>query len=207
MVLFASLLSFAAQTRAQSAIHNTDNNIRLPINSAVCQKYYYPGYSDVISRIAYEEYRKYYQHSFRDNKTPYNNYNGEPWCASFAVWVYQKAGFSVPSEPLTTRSRGLIELFAANGIARGKTTFFTEPEWAAPGDIIVWKRNVDGQGHTGIVIENDCRNRIVKTIEGNAEGGQIRAVSYTYSGINTRFKIEGGTQGGFSLYGFGRWVQ
>ncbi len=162
-------------------------------------------YSAVITGIAFQEYNTYYQHSFSDNKTPYNKETpGEPWCASFASWVYQKAGFKVAKE---SNSRSLLEQFASNGINKGfSPSVFTDPASAAPGDLIVWKRTgTKDKGHTGIVYQNDCHNRIIKTIEGNAEGRQIRLLTYTYEGVSNRYIKDVGTKGGFELYGFGRW--
>lgn len=193
---------------ADQTISQTPSKISVPakigptIIPAVCP--YFKGYSDKITKTALTQYDQFYEHAFYNNRTPYNNYNGEAWCASFASWVYKKAGYGVKAED---NSRNLLEQFASNATQKGKTGVFTDPAYAAPGDLVVWKRNNDKHGHTAIVLENDCVSRIIKTVEGNAERRQIRIISYTYQGIITRYKNPAGTQGGFKLYGFGRWYE
>lgn len=206
--LLVVLIVFASEkvsVRAQTEAGETGNFFAPANYVSYCPWFSKYNYSASITGIAFQEYNTYYQHSFSDNKTPYNKETpGEPWCASFASWVYQKAGFNVAKE---SNSRKLLEQFSSNGINKGfPLSTFTDPTFAAPGDLIVWKRTgTKDRGHTGIVYQNDCQNRIIKTIEGNAEGRQIRVLTYTYEGVSNRYIKDVGTKGGFELYGFGRW--
>ena len=135
-----------------------------------------------IASIALSQVGKCYN----DDNTPYNNYNGEQWCAYFAEWVYKQAGYNVPSEG---SSRSLLNWFRSSG-----HTVFTNPSQAAPGNIVVWKHSNDNAGHTGIVVANN--GSTITTVEGNSSRDCVAEHTYSYYSIVTQFA---------GLAGFGRW--
>lgn len=151
------------------------------------------------AKLAYEQVGKHYD----SNRTPYNNYIDAPWCASFAVWVYNKTGRPIK---YIDNSRSLLEWFAAEHNNKpDKIYAFSDPTQTYPGDIVVWKRlGTKVSGHTGIVVAVDpCANNgkgKIWVAEGNTENEGINLYTYTMETIKTR-----GEKKKFKLYGFGRW--
>jgi len=141
----------------------------------------FAGAGDVVSIALSQEGRCY-----NNDYTPYNNHNGNQWCAAFVSWVYNQAGYKVP---FIEGSRRLFEWFRDN-----KHQTFPDPRLAAPGDIVVWKRSKDYQGHVGIVIAND--GKTITTLEGNSSRNCVKRRRYSY------YKILNNHAG---LYGFARW--
>lgn len=133
-----------------------------------------------ISKIALGEVDK----RFNDDKTKYNGYNGNMWCASFISWVYNQAGYKMPFIEV---SRDIISWFKKNGHYA-----FNDPSEARSGDVVVWKRGRNG--HTGIVVSND--GKYITTVEGNGPRDEVRAKVYSYTEAKNNLS---------GLYGFGRW--
>jgi len=203
ILTFTLVNSYALQAHAQTAIYQ-QGTLNAPTSNSqakVCP--YYKNYSDKISAIVLREYTNHYRQPLENNK--WNNYDGYSWCALFARAAFVEAGFSVPR---IDNSRALLEKFGANGKKKNQpNAVFTNPEYAAPGDLVVWKENGSSyKGHTGVVVENDCNKRIIKTVEGNAEKRMIRAISYTYENIKIR-KHSPDQIIRHTLYGFGRWYE
>ncbi len=201
-VLFC--VSLANLTQAKS---NSDNNsgtaqdppsIKVPSKSqASCEK---ADWKKVpIARIAMAEVGN----RFTNDKTPYNNYQNAKWCASFAIWVYNKSGRKIPKD--LTNSRELLEWFSSqHNKYPNKIYTFTDPSLLYPGDIVVWKiRGSSYMGHTGVVVSVDpCANGgkgRVSVVEGNVAGNSVKRYDYTMRTIKNRDNAK------FSLYGFGRW--
>lgn len=90
--------------------------------------------------------------------------NGQPWCATFVVWVFQQAAGG---------DKGLASntLFGATtaGCAENASRFKKAGKWLAPsqtpkpGDVIFYKKS-----HTGVVV--GVNGTTVYTIEGNTSG-------------------------------------
>lgn len=90
--------------------------------------------------------------------------NGQPWCATFVVWVFQQAAGG---------DKGLASntLFGATtaGCAENASRFKKVGKWLAPsqtpkpGDVIFYKKS-----HTGVVV--GVNGTTVYTIEGNTSG-------------------------------------
>lgn len=148
-----------------------------------------------------------------DDMTPYNSYSGEQWCAAFAIWIYNDAGYRIdPNDSSLNNSRQLLQNFFTKSPHQ-----VIPPEHvseARPGDVVVWKKtNSEDRGHTGIVLFNDCSAGIIKTVEGNTATDNVNIFTYTYEGIQSRYVIEIingeikriGSRGNFELYGFGRY--
>jgi hypothetical protein len=140
---------------------------------------------------------------FANDKTPYNNYQNAQWCASFAIWVYNKANRPVPK--YLSNSRELLEWFSAQHKKYpNKIYTFTDPSQLYPGDIVVWKRvGSSYKGHTGIVVSVDpCANSgkgNVSVVEGNVAGNSVKRYDYTMRTIKNHNSVN------YALYGFGRW--
>lgn len=195
-------ISLANLTGAESD-NNTDvaqdpPNIEVPLKRQTsCEKADWKKVS--IARIAMSKVGI----SYNDDKTPYNNYNGKQWCASFAIWVYNKSGRKIPN--YLTNSRELLEWFSAQHKKYpNKIYTFTDPSKLYPGDIVVWKKvGSSYRGHTGIVVSVDpCANNgkgRVSVVEGNVAVNSVKRYDYTMRTIKNRDSVN------FKLYGFGRW--
>jgi len=91
------------------------------------------------------------------------------WCAFFATWVLNQAGYQIPRQG---HSKTLLDWFRDNRVMifRDNISATNSPQ---PGDIVVWDRDgqidpeldLTGAGHTGIVVSVSYPN--FNTIEGN----------------------------------------
>lgn len=124
---------------------------------------------------------------YGSDRVPYNNYRNNQWCAAFAVWCYNQAGYKVP---LIENSQRLLRWFKNNG-----HHVHRDPAKAQPGEIIVWTKG-GSAGHTAIVVANHVDEKLIKTIEGNVKGNCVRIRSYTYQQILGRYN---------GLVGFAGW--
>jgi hypothetical protein len=141
------------------------------------------GISNEIARIAVGEVGKRYT----DDKTPYNNYNGNQWCTYFVTWVMKKAGLNIPS---IGGSKATLRWFKSNG-----HSVFKDPAQAGAGDIVVWDRGGE-KGHIGLVVANDISGQKLGVIEGNTSRNEVKYYTYTYQQVKNKQK---------GLVGFGRW--
>lgn len=149
--------------------------------------------SDVLAvarnEIGYKESPK------GSNRTKYGSWyglNGEPWCAMFVSWVFDKAGLRLPA----STSKGFAYTPA------GAAWFKKQGRWvsnistkAEAGDVVFfyWP-NMGRIAHVGIV-EDVRPNGDLETIEGNTDaaggrtGGQVmrrvrsRATVHRYGGF------------------------
>lgn len=88
---------------------------------------------------------------------------GYPWCASFANYCLEQAGFT--GGP--TKGRGAVRNWAAWGRQTART--FVVP---MRGDLFYWL-NPDGTGHIGLVC-NVGKDGTIATCEGNTDAGGSR---------------------------------
>ncbi len=97
-----------------------------------------------------------------------------PWCASFATWVWRKAGYRIDWTDKNRCSKIWQDAAALNLRAPAAQ--------AAPGDLILFDRNRNGEpDHIGIVERTE--NGVIHTIEGNASD-RVRRHSYTVGSSN-----------------------
>lgn len=141
------------------------------------------GISNEVAKIAMGEVGKRYT----DDKTPYNNYNGNQWCAYFVTWAMKKAGLNIPS---IGGSKATLQWFKSNG-----HSVFKDPAQAGAGDIVVWDRG-GSKGHIGLVVANDTSGQKLGIIEGNTSRNEVKYYTYTYQQVKNKQK---------GLVGFGRW--
>ncbi len=158
--------------------------------------------SSLITSILAQELNNFSQSdpNYRkgENRVKYNNFNGDYWCAWFAIWVYKKAGYQMPSQPL---SRALYTWFKNNG---HKT--FEDPKQAQPGDIMIFRKiGSDTAGHTAVVYQNTGSS--IVTIEGNCgRGDSDKVCKRERSFISLNDNRDGDESGGsLALVGFARY--
>ena len=92
------------------------------------------------------------------------NWQGQPWCAAFTAWVYQRAGLDVllkgPSLPFYTPN---IEAWAK------ANKRWISVRHALPGDLVLYGNN--RAVHVGLLVSQG--GGFVKTIEGNTSSGMF----------------------------------
>lgn len=108
-----------------------------------------------------------------NNKGPFieaiGGKQGMEWCALFAGHCYRRAYQLLGEEPPAWlyRRPGVAEpgaLRLCSGMRDAATSFFwTEPEDAHPGDLVLWRRS---GGHHVAVVES-VSDGLIHTIEGN----------------------------------------
>jgi hypothetical protein len=126
----------------------------------------------------------------------YMGLNHAPWCACFVSYCFQKGGAGALIEKVQT-PKGYVGCGA--GIRGLKKKGFKQVPvaQAQPGDIIFfdWDHNHDPD-HTGIVLKNDPKKKLVTCREGNtsrgdgskSNGGQVAQRPRNYSVIYAVFR-------------------
>lgn len=117
------------------------------------------------------------------NLTPFGKHyriDGEPWCALFVSYCFEKSG-----HPLPSMQSGMKDGYAAviDAMEYAKNHGCWRPSWEAePGDVIVY--GWDGPGsspdemHTGFIVSSGPVGTTGHTIEGN-RGDQVAAQTFT----------------------------
>lgn len=103
-----------------------------------------------------------------DNETKYGAWygvNGQPWCAIFVSWCYDKAGLVDKIAAETKKGFASCDAGLKWFAKKGKIVPVGE---AQEGDIVFFQFDNDAQpDHVGIVEKNMKRLKALKTIEGN----------------------------------------
>lgn len=117
---------------------------------------------------------------------PYNI--NDQWCASFARWVYQQAGYNPPQ---TNNAMALYDMASKDP---NFTTFRAGENTPQPGDLVFFSWGDYGTGTAGIqhvgIVESVNADGTINTIEGNTSTGEnegvaskIRTVSSTTGAV------------------------
>lgn len=119
---------------------------------------------DILARARFElEYTEK-----GDNETKYGAWyglNGQPWCAIFVSWCYDKAG--LVDKVAAQNNKGFASCDAGLKWFAKKGKIVPVGE-AKEGDIVFFQFDNDAQpDHVGIVEKNMKRIKALKTIEGN----------------------------------------
>lgn len=120
--------------------------------------------NDIVNRARFElEYTEK-----GDNETKYGAWyglNGQPWCAIFVSWCYDKAG--LVDKVAAQNNKGFASCDAGLKWFAKKGKIVPVGE-AKEGDIVFFQFDNDAQpDHVGIVEKNMKRIKALKTIEGN----------------------------------------
>jgi LysM repeat protein len=125
--------------------------------------------------------------------------NHQPWCAMFVSYCFNKAGAGYAVA--TQNKKGFASCSAGSSYWRGKKQWVKLAD-AKPGDIVFfdWELNGDPD-HTGIVVKNDPKKKVMVTYEGNtapnAKGNQSngegayrkeRPYKYIYAVVRPKWK-------------------
>ena len=120
--------------------------------------------NDVLNRARFET--GYTEKN--DNETKYGAWygvNGQPWCAIFVSWCYDKAGLVDKIAAQTNKGFASCDAGLKWFAKKGKIVPVGE---AQEGDIVFFQFDNDAQpDHVGIVEKNMKRLKALKTIEGN----------------------------------------
>jgi cell wall-associated NlpC family hydrolase len=120
--------------------------------------------NDIVARARFE--LGYIEKN--DNKTKYGAWygiNGQPWCAIFVSWCYDKAGLVDKIAAQTKKGFASCDAGLKWFAKKGKIVPVGE---AKKGDIVFFQFDTDAQpDHVGIVEKNMKRIKALKTIEGN----------------------------------------
>ena len=120
--------------------------------------------NDIVNRARFElDYTEK-----NDNETKYGAWygiNGQPWCAIFVSWCYDKAGLVDKIAAETKKGFASCDAGLKWFAKKGKIVPVGE---AREGDIVFFQFDNDAQpDHVGIVEKNMKRLKALKTIEGN----------------------------------------
>ena len=120
--------------------------------------------NDIVNRARFElDYTEK-----NDNETKYGAWygvNGQPWCAIFVSWCYDKAGLVDKVAAETKKGFASCDAGLKWFAKKGKIVPVGE---AREGDIVFFQFDNDAQpDHVGIVEKNMKRLKALKTIEGN----------------------------------------
>lgn len=120
--------------------------------------------NDIVNRAKFElEYTEK-----GDNETKYGAWyglNGQPWCAIFVSWCYDKAGLVDKIAAQNNKGFASCDAGLKWFAKKGKIVPVGE---AKEGDIVFFQFDDDAQpDHVGIVEKNMKRIKALKTIEGN----------------------------------------
>lgn len=110
----------------------------------------------------------YVEHPSGSNRTKYGRFmglDGQPWCLSFCVWVFHKAGFNLYKE--TGSCTAFVKQYRENSPEQIVTKDYQ------PGDIVFFdfSGNRRKTEHVGIVKAVSASGKTVITIEGNTGTG------------------------------------
>jgi cell wall-associated NlpC family hydrolase len=129
--------------------------------------------------IGYKEYPA------DSNKTKYGKWfglDGQPWCAMFVSWIYNKAGIEMPKIGFT--KPGYAGCQSAYAYFKKHNMITNTPK---AGDIVLFDWNNDGRyDHTGIFVKR-LTSTTFETIEGNtsltnqSNGGEVMRRTRKYS--------------------------
>lgn len=119
------------------------------------------------------------------NKTKYGKWfglDGQPWCAMFVSWVYNKAGIVLPK--IGFSKPGYAGCQTAYAYFKKHKMITTTP---VEGDIVLFDWNADGRyDHTGIFVKHLSKTSF-ESIEGNtstvnqSNGGEVMKRTRKYS--------------------------
>ena len=120
--------------------------------------------NDIVNRARFElDYTEK-----NDNETKYGAWygiNGQPWCAIFVSWCYDKAGLVDKIAAETKKGFASCDAGLKWFAKKGKIVPVGE---AREGDIVFFQFDTDAQpDHVGIVDKNMKRLKALRTIEGN----------------------------------------
>jgi peptidoglycan hydrolase-like protein with peptidoglycan-binding domain len=169
------------------------------LHPIVAQKGLKPGTPEAVLAVAEVFVKMKYEDDKKNKDNIFGRYmdlNHTAWCAEFVSYCFQKAGAGKLIEKVQT-PKGYVGCGA--GI-RG----MTKKGWkkipvaqAQPGDVIFfdWDHNHDPD-HTGIVLKNDPKKKIVTCREGNtsrgdgsrSNGGQVAQRPRNYSVVFAVFR-------------------
>lgn len=103
-----------------------------------------------------------------DNKTKYGKWygmDGNPWCAMFVSWVYNKAGLIKSISASTSKGFASCDAGLKWFAKKGKLVPVGQ---AQEGDIVFFQFDTDAQpDHVGIVEKNNTKLKRLVCIEGN----------------------------------------
>ena len=149
-----------------------------------------------------------------DNLNKYGKWygdNGEPWCAIYVSWCANEAGI-LNSKGVAGKDEKPIPKFESCKIGKSlyeeaqkyhKIDSGYEPK---KGDLFIHlnrneKGELDGTGHTGIVIAYDNEDKIVYTIEGNSNDRVSVKKTYMYYSTKGHKYFDGFCSNGGTDYG------
>jgi hypothetical protein len=173
--------------------------IETVLHPIVAQKGLKPGTPEAVLAVAEVFVKMKYEDDKKNKDNIFGRYMGlnhTAWCAEFVSYCFQKAGAGKLIEKVQT-PKGYVGCSA--GI-RG----MTKKGWkkipvaqAQPGDVIFfdWDHNHDPD-HTGIVLKNDPKKKVVICREGNtsrgdgsrSNGGQVAQRPRNYSVVFAVFR-------------------
>lgn len=173
--------------------------IETVLHPVVAQLGLKPGTPEAVLAVA----NVFVKMKYEDDKTNKDNIFGRymglnhtAWCAEFVSYCFQKSGAGKLIEKVQT-PKGYVGCSA--GIAGMKKKGFKQVPvaQAQPGDIIFfdWDHNHDPD-HTGIVLKNDPKKKVVTCREGNtsrgdgsrSNGGQVAERPRNYSVVFAVFR-------------------
>ena len=169
------------------------------LHPIVAQKGLKPGTPEAVLAVA-EVFVKMKYEDDKKNKDNifgrYMNLNNTAWCAEFVSYCFQKAGAGKLIEKIQT-PKGYVGCGAGIRGMKKKGWKQVPVAQAQPGDIIFfdWDHNHDPD-HTGIVLKNDPKKKVVVCREGNtsrgdgsrSNGGQCAQRARNYSVVFAVFR-------------------
>jgi hypothetical protein len=114
------------------------------------------------------------------NRNIYNDYNGQPWCGSFAALVW--TGDYVPNasdHPRIPRSYPSSQAWANEMGSRFTPFSSSSSARPLPGDVLVWQ-DLDDSSHGHVAVVQSATSERVVTIEGNVGGDEIQRKAYAW---------------------------
>lgn len=117
------------------------------------------------------------------NITPFGEHfglQGEPWCAMFVSYCFEKSGHPLPSMQAGMKDGYAAVVYAMEYAQKHKCW---RPSWEAePGDVIVYGWNGPGSSpdemHTGFIVSSGPAGTTGHTLEGN-RGDQVESQTFT----------------------------
>ncbi|CAN5183782.1 hypothetical protein BH09PAT3_BH09PAT3_5070 [soil metagenome] len=104
----------------------------------------------------------------------------EQWCADFASWIYNKAGYPISENAAAGRVPAVSDI-QSFGQAGKRFSYHEKAGYTpVPGDLVIYK---EGWSHVNIVVSVNANQKSMKTIGGN-EGGDV-------SGTGTDSSVKG----------------
>jgi peptidoglycan hydrolase-like protein with peptidoglycan-binding domain len=98
--------------------------------------------------------------------------NYSPWCASFVSYVFNKSGAGYMVNGVQVKNGYVSCTAGINGLKNKKGLKAVPLAEAQPGDIIFFDwQNDNDPDHTGIIVKNNPKKKIVTCYEGNTTNG------------------------------------